>query len=180
MLQINSLVKAKEININGKVIHVPKMSLFHYNIVKDEKDITKITTKIASSVQKGLSKAERDIVLLHLLEHNGKLQQSVVKNGKTYNLDDVVIIQKLRFVYGDYEFKFKTPVVEDSFVVAEDILNNCLISTKYKGETIPNIDFKTMPAFVYKWLDLIVTTIGIQDGNEMIKGVDNITELFDG
>lgn len=181
MLDLTGLVKVKNVKINGKDIQVPKLSLYHYNMLKDQTDINKSLYQLAQSIHKGLSKAERDFVFLHLLEFNDRLHSNVVVDGYVYELNDIEIIQKLKFEYKGNVYTFRTPNISEVFNTVEDMLNTCCIQVKDSNKTKIDIpDFSQMPAFVYNWSQQILTTIGIKGRKgRYIKGVDAIAELFD-
>lgn len=180
MLDLTGLVKVKNIKINDKDIQIPKLSLYHYNMLRDQSNINKSVFQLAQSIHKGLSKAERDLVIIHLLEFNDRLQSSVVVDGFLFELNNIEIIQKLKFEYQEKLYTFRTPTMNEVFNTPEDMLNACCIHVKYKNKKIDIPDFSKMPAFVYKWSEQILTTIGIRGRNgKYIKGIDAVTELFD-
>lgn len=166
----------KTIAVNGKEVKIPKMSLYHYKVLAGKTKPDEVNFELVKSICPGLSRAERDVVLLHTLEYNGKLLAE--RNG--FKLDNIEICQQLKFHIGDYSFRFTTPSTEDLFAVPEEVLNISIRESRYKGELIENPDFFNMPAYVKNWLELILTTVKMtSDDGEVISGLDEILEYLD-
>lgn len=178
MLDLSDLQLTKTVDINGKQVKIPKLSLYHHSLIKDIKDPHDVTRVIINSIHKGLTKAEQDLAYIHLLHFNDKLNGSFTHDGIEYTIDDIKITQKLKFHIDDYEFRFKTPTIEDSNTPIEQILDKALIWVKYKNEKIDPIPFEKMPAFVAEWAVDIISTVSIQKNGEIVKGLHDIVELF--
>lgn len=179
-INLNILAPTKTITLNGKDIKIPKLGLRHKLLINTEMGYEECIKAILSTISTNLSQAERDLVTLHILEFNDKIKSKVEVNGVHFDINDVEISQKLKFVVGDYEFKFKTPSLETMNGPLDVILKQCCVYVKYKGEKIECPDFMDMPAYVFNWIEDISTTISIKyDGGE-IKGLYNIMELFNG
>lgn len=178
-IKLDLVPKTKVIEVNGKQIKVPKLGLKHRMLIKDASNHEETMKVLLNYIQPNLSLAERDILTLHLLEYNGRLKQSVEKDGFVYKLDDVYICQQLKFSYGEYEFKFRSPSFELLKGPLDILLNQCCVSVKHKGKKIDTPDFMQMPAFVHRWGEMITNTVAINGPNGTeIKGLYKIVELL--
>ena len=169
------------LSINGKDIKIPRLGLKHHAILKDPNDHEDAMKKLMASIHPNLSAAERDLVSLHLLAYNERLKHSVVIDGNTYTVDDVIINQKLRFNIGETEFKFKTPKLENLNATIPELLRSSCVSVKDGNGNPQEIpDFLQMPAYTYKWADDICSTIELRTSIGSVKGLYKLMELFDG
>lgn len=162
-----------------KTVEIPKFGLLQYRMVGDMTDGEKALTLLIDSIKKNASKAERDLISLHILEFNDKMSASVTKDGFEYNLDDVYISQKLKFEMGEYLFKFRSPSADECVMPIDLLLKSCCTLAKRNGEKIDVPDFMEMPAFVLQWADKILNTISIDGPDGPIEGLGQIMELFD-
>lgn len=170
----------KTVTINKKEIKIPKLGLKHYNLSKQVTSPDKNMKIIMDSIHPNLSKAERDLVTLHLLEFNNKIKSSVIKDGFEYSLDSVYICQVLKFSYGDLSFKFKSPSFDECFLPVDQMLKACCVSVHKDGNKIEIPDFMELPAFTYKWAEQINLTVAIDGPNGPIKGLTAVLEIFGG
>lgn len=161
----------KIVNINGKDINIPKLGLKHYMIASSEKDPIAMLEKIVDSIEPNLTIAEKDIVIINILEFNDRLKSSVEINGKEVFLKDVYISQKTSFQFQGKEYKFRAPGRLLNGTV-DAILSECY--TGNQGE----IDFLDMPAFVYKWLKDLTETVSIKTPTGVLSGATKIMETF--
>ncbi|WBF78814.1 baseplate hub distal subunit protein [Acinetobacter phage vB_AbaM_DLP2] len=170
--------KSKVIEVNGKTIKVPKLGLKHRLLMKEgisHEDAMKV---LLNYIQPNLSLAERDLLTLHLLEYNGRIRSQVKVGEFLYDINNAYICQQLKFNYEDYEFKFRSPTMELMKGPLDILLKECCVSVKKSGEKIPVPDFMDMPAFVYRWADMITNTVAIDGPFGQIRGLYKVVELF--
>lgn len=178
-INLNIIPETKLIEVNGKKIKIPKLGLRHRMIMSEDKSLVENIKLLINSIHPGLSVAERDIVSLHILEFNGKIDSSKIVKGFEYKLDTLVISQKLKFGYDDYEFKFKSVTDDLSGAPLDEVLNRCCVYAKKNGEKIDIPNFKNMPAFVANWANQIMDTVEIDGPNgSKIKGAANIMGIL--
>ncbi|EQA7786668.1 hypothetical protein ACX818_001253 [Acinetobacter baumannii] len=177
-INLDILPKCKQITINGKTINVPKLGLKHRLVYKDGQSHEEFMKSLMASIHPNLSMAERDLLTLHLMEYNGKLKNSIEISGESYSIDDVYICQKLKFNYGEFEFKFRSPTLELMDGPLDILLNRCCVSAKYKGEKIDVPDFMDLPPFVSKWAEDITNTVALDTKTGKIVGLYKLVELF--
>lgn len=168
MLRLESIDNSKTVEINGKLIKIPKLGLYHYQIIKDPKNLNKATKELVDTIHKGLSKAERDLVMFHLLDHNGKLKPGA-------DVSKIKIIQQLKFEYNGFLFRFKTPT-EDFSDPIKFLEQNCVSVTK-NGQKV-DFDFDSLPAYAIYWIDKISTTLGLEQDGKAYTGIGEIMELL--
>ncbi|WWS25273.1 hypothetical protein vBKpnAMK6_00319 [Klebsiella phage vB_Kpn_AM_K6] len=66
-MNLNVILPIKKIVINEKTISIPKLGLKHHNLMKDVKGPDENMNLLLDSICPGLTAAESDIVVLHLL-----------------------------------------------------------------------------------------------------------------
>lgn len=169
-------LKKVTLPISKKEVSIPKLGLKHYKLLKDVKGADENMQILMDSICPGLSPAESDFVQLHILEFNGKIKPSVVKDGITYSLSDVYICQRLEYQYQGNTFKFRAPGKFESFMTVGAMMNSCLLAV---NDEKSEVDFMKMPAFTYKWAEEISTTLAIQGPDGTIRGIENIVRLFE-
>lgn len=170
-MNLKLLLPIKKIDINGKEVVIPKLGIKHYQLTKNIENPVEILDVIVKSIEPGLSLAEYDYMILHLLEFNFKIKSEVEYNGQTLYLKDVYISQKLNFTYQGNEYIFNSP---DRLIsgTADQIL-----AETYTGNA-GEVDFLEMPAFVSKWLKSMTDTLSIKTNNGIISGAAKIMDLF--
>ena len=180
MDKINLNIKQiyKTIFVNDKEIRIPKLGLKHHAIIADGDSFEESSKKLLNTIHPNLSVAEKEIVSLHLLHYNGKINETTVIDGITYSINDVKICQKLRFTIGTTEFRFKSPKVEEPTV--DLMLKSGCVSVKNNGKDLDIPDFGELPAFVYKWAEQITKSISLKTEKTEIKGLYKLLEIFDG
>lgn len=180
-MKLNIQLPTKTIQVNGKEIKIPKLGVKHFELIKEPRAYEENMRILMNSIEKNLTKAEQDLVGLHLLAFNSSINTKIEYEGQTYTIDDVKIIQQLKFTYDNKVYRFKSPNAEAQTGTVDQLLKACLMSVKENGiEQGNNIDFLKMPAFVYEWADGITNTVGITIDGKLIKGINNIMEVFNG
>ncbi|AFU64132.1 baseplate hub distal subunit [Salmonella phage STML-198] len=175
-MNLNLILPIKKIKCNNKEISIPKLGLKHHHLIKEVRDLSENMGILLDSIHPGLTAAESDLVCLHLLEFNGKLKSTVMKDGFTYNINDIYICQRLEFQYQGITFYFRSPDRYEVFTTVDKMLSSCFIKTNLSDEAP---DFLRMPAFVSKWADDITNMIAIPGPHEPIKGTSKILGLFE-
>jgi hypothetical protein len=170
-MNLKLILPIKKITLGNKEISVPKLGLKHHKLVKDEKDPIKALGIMMRSVYPDLSAAENDYVALHLLEFNGRIKDTVVKDGFTYKLSELYICQRLEFQFQGKTYKFKSHKPFDTFGPVDEVLKSL-----YLGDDVP--DFLDMPAFVAKWADDITSTVAIPGPDGPIKGLLKVMDIL--
>lgn len=173
-MKLNLILPQKKVQINDKVITIPKLGLKHYNLLKDVKALDENMRILVNSICPGLSSGEAELVVLHLLEFNGRMKDVVVKDGFTYKLADVYICQRLSHQLNGIQYNFRSPELYERFSTPQDVLEKTF---RAEGSEVP--DFGSMPAFVIKWADSIVNTVAIKGPKGVITGSLNILEIFE-
>ena len=166
----------KTVQVNQKVIKIPKLGLKHHNIIKEVRGPEENLARLVDSICPNLTPAEIDFVGLHILEFNGKLKSKVVKDGFEYSLDTLKIVQRLEFQFGGNVFKFRAPKQFEVFGAINGMLDTCLLTVNDKEA---DVDFMKMPAFVKKWADDISCTLSIAGPNGEIRGLAAIIGIFE-
>lgn len=173
-MKLNLILPHKKVVINQKEITIPKLGLKHYSLLKDVKGLDENLRILVNSIQTGLSSGEAELLVLHLLEFNGRMKDIVVKDGFTYKLSDIYICQRLSHQLNGVQYNFRSPELYEQFSTPQDVLERTFIR---EGSEVP--DFGSMPAFVIKWADSIVNTVAIKGPKGVIVGSLNILELFE-
>lgn len=175
-MNLNVILPIKKIVINEKTISIPKLGLKHHNLMKDVKGPDENMNLLLDSICPGLTAAESDIVVLHLLAFNNRIKETVIKDGFTYDLNKVYICQRLTQRLDGKEFKFRAPPRYSKLGSVDSILSEFLESVDGKPM---DINFMKLPAFVTKWADDLVNTIAIDGPEGPIKGMLNVMEIFE-
>lgn len=175
-MSLKIILPLKKIVVNGKEVSIPKLGLKHHALMKDVKSPEGHIRTLINSIRPDLTAAEANVVLLHTLEFNGKIKESVTKDGFTYNINDVYVSQRLEHQFNGYTFYFRAPNQFESFSTPDDVLEKCFLRVN-DSEVVP--DFMNMPAFVYSWADDITTNIAIKGPYGPLKGLSKILELFE-
>ena len=175
-MNLKIILPIKKIVVNDKTISIPKLGLKHYNLLNCVKGPDEHLNTILDNICPGLTAAESDIVVIHLLAFNGKLKDEVEKNGFTYKINDIYISQILEHRLDGKTFKFKAPKRYDKLGSIDNILDTYFESIDGNTDK-PN--FMKLPAFVVKWVDDIVNTVAIPGPNGPIKGILKIMEIFE-
>lgn len=170
----------KLVEVNGKKIRVPKLGLRHRLVINQDQTHEESMKALLRTIDPHLSLAERDLITLHILTYNERMPSAVEVDGFEYKIDNVYVCQKLKFIHGDYEFKFRSPTFELLKGPADILLKECCVYVKHSGEKIDVPDFMDMPAFVMNWVEQITKTVAIDGPNGPIKGLYEIAELFSG
>lgn len=161
-----------------KVVNIPKFGLAQYKMIEGLTNSEVALSKLVESIKKNPTKAERDLITLHILEYNGKMDGQVEVDGHTYYLNDVYIDQKLKYQIGEYEFKFKSPNIDQCSLTIDIMLRECCTSAKKSNEPIEVPDFLDMPAYVLNWADRILNTLALDTPYGTVRGLSPIMELF--
>lgn len=175
-MSLKIVLPLKKIVLNGKEITIPKLGLKHHALMQEVKSPEEHIEILVNSIRKDLSAAEANIVLLHVLEFNSKIKDTVIKDGFTYKISDVYICQRLEHQFSGYNFVFRAPTQFEKFSTPDDVLKTCFLRVN-DSEVVP--DFMDMPAFVYSWADDITTNVAIKGPYGPIKGLAKILEIFE-
>ncbi|ASD52104.1 baseplate hub distal subunit [Pseudomonas phage PspYZU05] len=169
-MNLKSILPIKVLKVNRKTVKIPKLSLRHFKLIREVRDIDKNLHLLIESIHKGLTPAETVFVCVHLLEFNNRLKSEVTLNSHTFKVDDVAITQKLEFQSNGKTYKFRSPKLFENLGDVEDILSKC---------SEQEVDFLEMPAYVIVWADKILNMISVKSDKGLeIKGLNNIIELF--
>lgn len=159
----------RTIELNDRQIVIPKMGLKHYRMLKDVKGLAENMTELMDSICPGLTAAESEFVIVHLLAHNGRIKdrQEFDFNGQkiTIDINDMVLCNKTEFIDGDKTYKFRAPRIGEFFISGLDALQSC---------TLDNIDYGNMPAYMLDWADDLTATVKIDTPVGPIHGAINI------
>lgn len=175
-MNLKLILPIKKIVINDKQISIPKLGIKHHELLKTPCAADENMIKLVDSIKVGLTAAESDLVLLHVLEFNGKLKSEVEKDGFLYKINDVYISQRLEHQLNGDVYYFRSPERYEKFFTPDNVLETCFIRVN-DSDVIP--DFMDFPAFVYKWAEDITTKISIKGPNGTIRGLNDILELFE-
>ena len=72
-MNLKLILPIKKVKINGKDISIPKLGIKHHLLVKDVENAIDVLDILVRDIKPGLSVAEYDLVIVHLLEFNNKL-----------------------------------------------------------------------------------------------------------
>lgn len=175
-MSLKIVLPLKKIKVNDKEITIPKLGLRHHEILNKVTSPEEHIRALVNSICPNLSSAEANLVLLHVLEFNGKIKDTAVVDGFTYKISDVYICQRLEHQYSGNTFYFRSPTQTETFTTPDDVLKNCFIRVN-DSDVVP--DFLSLPAFVYTWADDITTNIAIKGPYGPVKGLSKILELFE-
>lgn len=168
----------KQVSVNGKDIKIPKLGLRHRMLFDPSKSHEESLKQLLATIHPNLSAAERQLVMVHILAYNERINASKTINGITYSVDDVFISQKLKFEFDDMTFKFKSPTMESLQGPIDLVLRDCCVWVKKGTEKIDVPDFMEMPAFVAHWAEQISTMVSFNGPKGLIKGLQDIVEFF--
>ena len=175
-MSLKIVLPQKKITINDKEITIPKLGLKHHILMKDVKSPEEHIKILSNSIRSDLTSAESNLAVLHVLEFNGKIKETVIKDGFKYSIQDVYICQKLEHSYNGNTFYFRSPDQFENFTTPDDVLAKCFIRVN-DSDVIP--DFLSLPAFVYNWANEITTNVAIKGPYGPIKGLSRILEIFE-
>lgn len=178
-MNLNLILPLKKIQLPRlqREVTIPKLSLKHYNLLREVKDVGENMQRLIDSICPGVTPAEADFVSLHILEFNGKIKSTVIKDGFEYKIDDVYISQRLEFQYQGNTFYFKAPNKYEEIGTVDMLLSKCFLRVNDSDE---KPDFLKMPAFVVKWAEDLTKTLSIEGPNGSIRGMSEIVDLFNG
>ncbi|QPB12410.1 baseplate hub [Providencia phage PSTCR6] len=168
-MNLNLILPLKKVTINNKQVSIPKLGLSHYNKLKDPKSPEESIKIIVKDLFRDLSNAESLIALLHLMEFNNQIKGSFEYKGKTYTLNDIVVLPKKTYILDQKEYKFNEPELFQQFFGPKDVLETL---------SVDGTKFGDMPAFVIKWADELTKTIALHLPDKTVYG-DKILELFE-
>lgn len=175
-MSLKIILPLKKIEVNGKEVTIPKLGLKHHALLNKVTSPEEHIKVLVNSIRPDLTYAEANLVLLHVLEFNGKIKESVVRDGFTYRISDAYICQRLEHQYSGNTFYFRSPEQDEKMITPEDVLKKCFIRVN-DSDVVP--DFLSLPAFVYNWADDIMTTVAIKGPYGPVKGLSKILELFE-
>lgn len=167
-MNLNLILPLKKVKINDKILSIPKLGLRHHKLLRDAKSPEETLKIVLDEVDPTLSRSEAKLALYHVLEFNGKLKKSFDYKGKTYSIDDIYILPRPEFTYNGKTYKFREPKIDERFFSAKEVLSTLCTE---------DVDFGSMPAFVYKWADELNKSIAIDLSDKVVYG-DDIEELF--
>jgi len=143
-------------------------------MLKDVKGLTENMKELMDSIKPGLNAAQAEYVMVHLLEHNGKIKAkqdfAIDDDTVTVDIADMVICNKTSFTFNGFKYKFRAPHIGEMFSSKCDILDTCLVSTDDPEFT----RFGEMPAFIMDWADDIVATVKLETTKGTIYGAADI------
>ncbi|ABF72732.1 baseplate hub distal subunit [Aeromonas phage Aes012] len=172
--KLNIIPAVKNIKVNGKEITIPKLGFRHIKLLKDMQGVDSCMIELLDSIRPGLTAAEADMVILHLLAFNKKLPTVQTINGFDVDIDKAYISAKYEFELNGNILYFKPPMITDTFVSKLDILTK-----QYDKEKSGfDFNFEDAPAFVLDWADFIVSTISLDTPFGKINGGSNIIGII--
>ena len=162
----------KQITIKDKTYNIRRLGLKHYGLIKQPEHVSDALSKILESITKDkLSNGEAEYIIMHILEFNGKLKSSVVKDGFEFDINDCIIATEKTYKIGETEYHFRKPY---KFEIFDNVID--LLEKTYKGNDKP--DFIKFPAFVIKWSDEIRTSL-ILTSKCKKKTLYNLTQIME-
>ena len=89
-MKLKVYVTRKTIQVNGKEIKIPKLGIKHHALLKGITETPQeAVCLIIDSIYKGLSKAETELVIVHLLAFNNVIPSSNMIGDFEYNINDI-------------------------------------------------------------------------------------------
>lgn len=167
---LNIIPAVKKITVNGKDITIPKLGFRQMKLLKDIEGVDSCMVELLDSIRPGLTSAEADMVILHLLAFNKKVQTVQIVGGFEIDIDKAYISAEYVFELSEKPVYFTPPAITDTFVSKLDIL----IKQFDRERTGFDIDFGEAPAFVLDWVDSIIATITLDTPVGKIHGGANI------
>ena len=174
-MSLKLVLPIKILKVNGKEIKIPKLGLKHQKILNSIRDPGDHMRSLVYSICPGLSAAEGEYVLLHLLAFNGKIKDKEI-DGHLYKIDDVRMVDQYEFQYQGNVFKFRKPTLFEGFASVDLVLKETFESVNGEHK---EIDFMKMPAFIHKWSESLVFPLVLDTPRGPIKGLTNILGLFE-
>lgn len=167
--KLNIIPVTKKIELNGKEIVIPKLGLKHYRMLKDVKGLAENMTELMDSICPGLTAAESEFVIVHLLAHNGRIKErqefEFAGQKVVVDINDMVICNKTEFQDDGKTYMFRAPRIGEFFISGLDALQSC---------TLDDIDYGNMPAYMLDWADELLSTVKIDTPVGTIHGAINI------
>ncbi|AAQ81500.1 baseplate hub protein [Aeromonas phage SW69-9] len=168
--RLNIIPAVKIINVNGKEIKIPKLGFRQMKLMKDMQGVDDCMVGLLDSIRPGLTAAEADMVILHLLAFNKRIQTVQLVGGVEIDIDKAYMCAVYDFDFDGKTIHFKAPAVTDRFVSKIDILEKQFDRDK----TGFDFDFREAPAFVLDWADEIIATIALDTPVGTIYGGSSI------
>lgn len=168
---------AKEIELNGEVYVIPRLTLYHKKYIPDYTDESQLYEMIYPLI-KNIMKVDGEItsdvyeyLVIKLLEHNNILKKEIRIDGELFKLEDLYIDCIDTFEYDGIEYKFKRPSVGEEFTTVLDGLNSLQIDSDY--------DFKEMAPIFFSFAFNLFNTVRL-DGEYggILRGLDTILDNF--
>lgn len=172
---LNIIPAVKQIKVNGKDVTIPKLGFRQIKLLKDmnPEGLDESMQTLMDSIRPGLTLAEADMVMLHLLAFNKKVKTVEVVGGFEVDIDKA-------YLCGEYEFDlegrtayFVPPVMGEKFVTAIDVLNKQFDPERSGFE----LDFNDAPAYTLDWAKLIMRTVALDTPAGTVYGGSNIIGL---
>ncbi|UOX40572.1 baseplate hub distal subunit [Aeromonas phage GomatiRiver_11] len=172
---LNIIPAVKEITVNGKQVTIPKLGFRQMKLMKDmsETGLNESIQTLIDSIRPGLTMAEADMVMLHLLAFNKKVKTVEMVGGFEVDIDKAYLCGKYEFDLEGHPVYFIPPVMGQTFLTAVDVLEKQFD----RERTGFDIDFEEAPAYVLDWASDIMKTVALDTPNGTVFGGSNIVGI---
>ncbi|QBX32877.1 baseplate hub distal subunit [Aeromonas phage Asfd_1] len=169
---LNIIPAVKEITVNGKPVSIPKLGFRQMKLMKDMKEdgLNEAIQMLIDSIRPGLTMAEADMVMLHLLAFNKKVKTVETVGGFDVDIDKAYLCGKYEFDLEGHPVYFIPPVLGQTFLTGLDVLEKQFD----RERTGFDIDFEQAPAYVLDWAVEITKTIALDTPHGTVFGGSNI------
>lgn len=160
-------VDQKQVEFNGLLLNIPKLSLSHYAEIEKNNDIKGMLDSIVKTIKENPTSYEYKYIMLQLSAYNGFMKESIVVDNKEYFIENVYHRKPRDFYIGNERVVF-----EDKFLITAateyDVIKQLCVSHT------PD----QLPAYCLEWAYELLDDLAIDIDDKTIIGFDKIEELF--
>lgn len=161
-------VDTKQVEFNGLLFNIPKLSLKYYNEMENDNDIQETLYSVIKTIKDNPTSSEYKYIMLQLSAYNGFIKDSITVDGKEYFIENVYQ-NKPR----DFSIDGERVIFEDKLIIVpqsqHDVLKTLCVSH----------DADKLPAYCLEWAYELLDDLAIDIGDKTITGFGKIQEAFE-
>ena len=92
-------VDTKQVEFNGLLFNIPKLSLKYYNEMENDNDIQETLYSVIKTIKDNPTSSEYKYIMLQLSAYNGFIKDSITVDGKEYFIENVYQNKPRDFFY---------------------------------------------------------------------------------
>lgn len=166
---------AKTVMMGDIELTIPVLSIYHTKFFNDIKadNFYEVIGPLIDKIYKNPTKSQFSFIIIKLLEHNKALKTITEYDGETFDLSDIQLSSKTKFIVDDVEYEFKPLMPEDDYETPLQLLSNNLIGDKVDFSA-RGITFEFMKVYYEYNRDVYV----VGDKGSILEGLGVIIDYF--